>query len=205
MIMPERILPPALVRLLDEMEEFGRTQDDAQPEHSKKMLNLEPATARLLHFILRSARRRKILEVGTSNGYSTIWIASAVAPAGEVISIDRSADKHALARANLEKAGLAHSVRLVTGEAAKTIPNLAGPFDAVFFDADRINAGAELQLLLPKLAPDVIVAADNVSSHPREIAGYLQAIHALPDFWEFTVPVGKGLSIAYRPKSEDKL
>jgi predicted O-methyltransferase YrrM len=163
------------------------------------MLNLEPATARLLHFILRSARRRKILEVGTSNGYSTIWIAAAVAPAGgEVISIDRSSDKHALARVNLEKAGLAHCVSLIAGEAVNTIPNLAGPFDAVFFDADRINAGIELQLLLPKLAQDVIVAADNVSSHPREIAGYLEAIRALPDFWEFTVPVGKGLNIAYR-------
>ena len=195
----QHILPPALVSLLDEIEEFGRAQDDGQREHSKKMLNLEPATARLLHFILRSARRRKILEVGTSNGYSTIWIAAALAPAGgEVISIDRSADKHALARVNLEKAGLAHCVSLITGEAANTIPNLAGPFDAVFFDADRINAGAELQLLLPKLSQDVIVAADNVSSHPREIAGYLEAIRALPDFWEFTVPVGKGLSIAYR-------
>jgi predicted O-methyltransferase YrrM len=199
MIMPEPILSPALVSLLEEIEEFGRAQDDAQREHSKKMLNLEPATARLLHFILRSARRRKILEVGTSNGYSTIWIAAAVAPAGgEVISIDRSTDKHALARANLEKAGLAHCVRLVTGEAAKTIPNLAGPFDAVFFDADRINAGTELRLLLPKLAPDVIVAADNASSHPQEIAGYLETIRSLPDFTEFTVPVGKGLNIGYR-------
>jgi len=199
MIMPERILSPALLSLLDEIEKFGRAQDDAQREHSKKMLNLEPATARLLHFILRSARRRKILEIGTSNGYSTIWIAAAVASAGgEVISIDRSGDKHALARVNLEKAGLAHCVSLIAGEAANTIPNLAGPFDAVFFDADRINAGAELRLLLPKLAQDVIVAADNVSSHPLEIAGYLEAIRALPDFWEFTVPVGKGLSIAYR-------
>ena len=195
----QHILPPALVSLLDEIEEFGRAQDDAQHEHSRKMLNLEPATAKLLHFILRSARRRKILEIGTSNGYSTIWIAAAVAPScGEVISIDRSSDKHALARVNLEKAGLAHCVSLIAGEAVNTIPNLAGPFDAVFFDADRINAGIELQLLLPKLAQDVIVAADNVSSHPREIAGYLEAIRALPDFWEFTVPVGKGLSIAYR-------
>jgi predicted O-methyltransferase YrrM len=195
----KHVLPPPLMRLLDEMEEFGRAQDSAEREHSKKMLNLEPATARLLHFILRSARRRKILEVGTSNGYSTLWIAAAVAPAGgEVISIDRSTDKHALARVNLEKAGLAHCVSLITGEAANTIPDLAGPFDAVFFDADRINAGTELQLLLPKLAQDVIVAADNVSSHPREIGGYLEAVRALPDFWEFTVPVGKGLSIAYR-------
>ena len=195
---PKHILSPELARLLEEIAEFGRAQDDLQREHSKKMLNLEPATATLLHFILRSARRRKVLEIGTSNGYSTIWIAAAVAPRGEVISIDRSTDKHALARANIEKAGLAHCVTLVTGEAAKTIPNLAGPFDAVFFDADRISAGAELEMLLPKLAPDVIVAADNVSSHPQEIAAYLAAIRALPDFSEFTVPVGKGLSIAYR-------
>jgi predicted O-methyltransferase YrrM len=162
------------------------------------MLNLEPATATLLHFILRSARRRKVLEIGTSNGYSTIWIAAAVGPRGEVISIDRSADKHALARVNIEKAGLARCVTLITGEAIQTIPNLAGPFDAVFFDADRITAGAELEILLPKLSPDVIIAADNVSSHPQEIAGYLKAIRELPDFSDFTLPVGKGLNIAYR-------
>lgn len=192
------LLTPALVSVLDEIEEFGRTQDDSQPERPKKMLNLEPGTASLLYFVFRSARRRKVLEIGTSNGYSTLWIAGAVAPGGEVISIDRNPDKHALARANVEKAELTQRVTLLTGEAIQTIPNLAGPFDGVFFDADRITAGAELRLLLPKLSPDAIVAADNALSHPQEIAGYLETIRGLPDFWEFTVQVGKGLSIAYR-------
>jgi len=197
--MAKGLLQPELINLLDEIEAFGRGQDDAQSYHSKKMLNLEAATARLLHFILRSSRRRKVLEIGTSNAYSTIWIAAAVAPAGgEVISIDRNADKHALARANIEKAGLSQHVTLVTGAALEVIPLLAGPLDAVFFDADRITAGTELNLLLPKLSNNVIVAADNVTSHPQEIAGYLEAVRALPDFAEFTVPVGKGLSIAYR-------
>jgi predicted O-methyltransferase YrrM len=166
------------------------------------MLNLEPVTARLLHFIFRSSRRKRILEIGTSNGYSTIWIAAAAdSVGGEVVSIDRSTEKHKLARANLERAGLAHRVELITNLSIEAIPSLKGQFDAVFFDANRITAGTELELLLPKLADDVIVAADNALSHPSEIAVYLETIRAFPDFWEFVVPIGKGLSIAYRQSS----
>lgn len=197
------MLPPSTLKLLDELEAFGQANDSAQSDHRKKMLNLERVTAQLLHFILRSSRRRRVLEIGTSNGYSTIWIASAVDPLnGEVVSIDRNAEKHTLARANLERAGLAQRVELITGLAMEAIADLKGQFDAVFFDANRINAGTELELLLPKLAGDVIIAADNVLSHPDEIAAYLETIRAFPDFSEFVVPIGKGLSIAYRPGRE---
>ena len=202
--MPDQahILPPSTLKLLDELEAFGQANDAAESDHRKKMLNLERVTAQLLHFILRSSRRRRVLEIGTSNGYSTIWIASALDPAqGEVVSIDRNTEKHKLARANLELAGLAGQVQLVTGMAIEAIAGLTGHFDAVFFDANRITAGAEFELLLPRLADDVIVAADNALSHPGEIAAYLETIRALPDFWEFLVPIGKGLSIAYRPAS----
>ncbi len=199
---PTYILPRDLVALLDELEHFGRTNDETQQSHRQKMLNLEPVTARLLHFIFRSSRRKRILEIGTSNGYSTIWIAAAVESMdGHVVSIDRNAEKHKLARANLEKAGLADRVELITNLAIEAIPGLNGQFDAVFFDADRLTAGTELELLLPKLAGDVIVAADNAVSHPGEIAVYLETIRAFPDFWEFVVPIGKGLSIAYRQSS----
>ncbi len=197
------MLPPAIHTLLEELKTSGEANDAAQTDHRKKMLNLEPVTARLLHFILRSSRRRRVLEIGTSNGYSTIWIASAVeALEGEVVSIDRNAEKHKLARTNLERAGLANRVTLITGLAMEAIPGLTGPFDAVFFDANRITAGTELELLLPKLAGECIIAADNATSHPDEIAVYLETIRACPDFSEFVVPIGKGLSIAYRPAPE---
>lgn len=187
------------MRLLAELERAGLENDAAQQDHRRKMLNLEPVTARLLHFIFRSSRRKRILEIGTSNGYSTIWIAAAAeSTGGEVVSIDRSAEKHKLARENLEKAGLANRVHLVTGLAIETIARLEGQFDAVFFDADRITAGSEFELLEPHLSNDVIVAADNALSHPAEIAAYLETVRAFPDFWEFIVPIGKGLSIAYR-------
>ena len=197
------MLPPQVKNLLDEIETYGQENDARQTDHRLKMLNLETVTARLVHFIMRSSRRRRILEIGTSNGYSTIWLAAAVdALDGHVVSVDRNPAKHSLATANLQKAGLARRVKLVTGEADAEITRLDGPFDALFFDGNRLTAGNQLRALLPKLTPDAIVLADNVLSHPQEIAAYLEVVRALPDFAEFTVPIGKGLSIAYRQETQ---
>ncbi len=67
-----------------------------------------------------------------------------------------------------------------------------------FFDADRLSAPSQLALLLPKLTADVFLLADNALSHPLEIAAYLSAVQALPQFDHLVIPIGKGLSIAYR-------
>ena len=103
-----------------------------------------------------------------------------------------------MADANLRRAGLREQVEFVCGDATEVVANLAGPFDCVFFDADRYSAPAQLALLMPKLAGDVLLLADNALSHPDEIAGYLQALEALPNFERAIIPTGKGLSIAYR-------
>ena len=188
-----------LQTLLSKLESEGQRHDQREPEHARRMLNLERATAEVLALWIRSSHRRHVLEIGTSNGYSTLWLAWAVQPAsGRITSIDRSAAKHTLAGANLREAGLRDSVELVQGEGAEVIGRLAGPFDAVFFDADRYSAPAQLELLMPKLAPDVLLFSDNAISPPQELAGYLAAVKALPDFESAVIPVGKGLSVAYR-------
>jgi predicted O-methyltransferase YrrM len=162
------------------------------------MLNLEPETARLVSLFVRSSRRERVLEIGTSNGYSTLWLAWSVrSHNGRVISIDRDADKQELAEANLHRAGLSDVVELMLGDATEIVCGLDGPFDCVFFDADRVSAPEQLHLLLPKLRDDVLLMADNALSHPDEIAGYLAALQALPDFERLVIPVGKGLSVAY--------
>ena len=115
-----------------------------------------------------------------------------------MISIDRDADKQAQADANLRRARLREMVELRCGDATEIIAGLPGPFDCVFFDADRYSAPVQLTLLMPKLAPDVLLLADNVLSHPTEIAAYLRALEALPQFDRVIVPIGKGLSVAYR-------
>ncbi|MGB8348120.1 MAG: class I SAM-dependent methyltransferase, partial [Ktedonobacteraceae bacterium] len=107
-------------------------------------------------------------------------------------------DKQKLADANLRRAGLRDAVDLICGNATQVVASLSGPFDCVFFDADRYSAPAQLALLLPKLSGDVFLFADNALSHPDEIAGYLAALAELPDFDRLIVPVGKGLSVAYR-------
>jgi predicted O-methyltransferase YrrM len=188
-----------LSALLAEIEQHGRENDTRESDHKKKMLNLEPDTARLVYILARSSGAKRVLEIGTSNGYSTIWLASAVAPhGGHVTSIDLSAEKQAMARENLQRAALLESVELVLGKAGTIVKELVGPFDVVFFDADRLGAAANLEALMPKLAPSVLLLADNVTSHPDEIAAYLAAVKKLADFEHVVVPVGKGLSVAYR-------
>ncbi|GLV53412.1 O-methyltransferase [Dictyobacter sp. S3.2.2.5] len=188
-----------LQALLTELYEEGQRNDAQAQERRKKRLNLEPETAQLLSVLVRSGKRTRLLEIGTSNGYSTIWLAwAARLNGGTVISIDREAEKHQLADANLRRASLRDVVQLVQGDATSIVADLAGPFDFVFFDADRFSAPAQLNLLLPRLTPDVLVLADNVHSHPDEIADYLATVQNLPDFEHMVLPVGKGLSLAYR-------
>jgi predicted O-methyltransferase YrrM len=190
---------PQLVELLAAIEQQGRENDERESDRVRKMLNLEPDTAKLLNILARSSGARRVLEIGTSNGYSTIWLASAVAETGgKIISIERSPEKQAMARENLGRAGLLDRVELRLGDATTIVRELTGPFDFVFFDADRITAPEQLRLLLPKLAPGVFVLSDNVLSHPAEIAGYLAVVATLEGFEHTVVPVGKGLSLAYR-------
>ena len=113
-------------------------------------------------------------------------------------SIDRGADKFKLADENLRKAGLRDVVDLQNGDATEIIRRLPGPFDLVFFDADRVTAPTQFNLLLPKLTSDVLVLADNALSHRDEIAAYLALFEARPEFEHTIVPVGNGLSLAYR-------
>jgi predicted O-methyltransferase YrrM len=191
-------MPQELQLLLRHIYEEGQQHDARTQERREKMLLLEPETAQVLSLLIRSSKRKRILEVGTSAGYSTIWLAWAAGEQGHILSIDREAQKHMLADAHLRQAGLREQVTLLCGDATEVIRDLEGPFDFVFFDADRFSAPAQLSLLLPHLERDVMLCADNVLSHPEEIAGYLQAIAALSDFEHLVLPVGKGLSIAYR-------
>jgi predicted O-methyltransferase YrrM len=140
------------------------------------------------------------LEIGTSNGYSTIWIAAALKDCEDArfISIEALPEKLALARENLASAGFGQRVELMEGHATDVVGSLSGPFDCIFFDADRISAPSQLQLLLPKLSDDVLLLADNALSHPEEISAYKSVVEELPGFICTLTPVGKGLHVAWR-------
>ena len=190
--------PVELAAFLTELEAFGLANDQAQSDRSKKMLNLERETAQLVRVLIRATRARNILEIGTSNGFGTIWLADAVGPNGRVTTMDRSKEKVEQARKNIFRAGLLDRVDLRVGEATEIVAQLDGAFDLVLFDADRITAPEQLRILLPRLTPSALVLADNALSHPDEIAAYLAEIGSIPEFEHTIISVGKGLSIAFR-------
>jgi predicted O-methyltransferase YrrM len=192
------MFPARVTSVLDDLEKWGRENDRIQKDRSRTMRNLDRATAELVRALIAGRNPQRMLEIGTSNGYSTIWLAASLAPGGRLITIDRDPEKHRLARENLERAGVADRIELLTGDATELVAKIDGPLDVVFFDGDRFSAPAQLTSLVPKLAPSALILADNVLSHPDEIAGYLAAIAGLSDFEHTVVPVGKGLSVAFR-------
>ena len=158
--------------------------------------NVEPETAELLGVLVRAARARRVLELGTSNGYSTIWLADAVeATGGTLTSVEIDPARTALARANLDRAGLA--AELVTGDAAETLRASAdGCFDLVFLDAEKDDYETLFRLGRPLLEPGGLVIADNVLSHAQTLGAYSAARQADPTLSSVTVPLDRGLELS---------
>ena len=125
-------------------------------------IDVTPATGKLLHLLARSVGARRILEVGTLGGYSTIWLAKAVPSDGEVVTCEVSPRHAEVARANLDRAGVGDRVRIVLGPALETLPGVEGPFDMVFVDADKVSNAEYLDHAIRLSRPGALVVVDNV-------------------------------------------
>ena len=125
--------------LLAELEQFGKTNDAATAERPRRMLNITRDTGEFLAVLVRATGARRVLEIGTSNGYSTLWLASAArATGGAVTTVEASAYKVGLASANFARAGLASSIQLLHEDAGRVLGRSADDaFDLVFLDSER--------------------------------------------------------------------
>jgi len=151
--------------LLRELEQFGK-------EHY--MFNISRACGEFLHQLIKQFKPQNILEVGTSNGYSTIWLASAAKKIGtKVKTIEIDAEKVKLAKQNFKKAGL-DNINIIHGNALKIIPTLEQEFDFVFIDAIKKDYLKYLKSI--KLAKGAIVAAHNVVSHKNQMKDFLEFV-----------------------------
>jgi predicted O-methyltransferase YrrM len=193
-------MKPTIQNVLKRIELDGLQHDQSETDHARKRLNLEPETGAALAILLKIANVHRLLEIGTSTGYSTICIASVLEErGGRVMTVERDPQKQAQARLNVAEAGLSAFVDWSLGEATEIVAALPGPYDCVFFDADRVSAPAQLDLLLPKLVHPVLLLADNAISHADQICNYLALVNQLPGVSHVIIPVGKGLSVAHLP------
>jgi predicted O-methyltransferase YrrM len=129
-------------------------------------ISVAPNEGKLLMLLAQICGARRILELGTLGGYSTIWLARGMAPGGSLITLEAS-EKHAeIARSNVARAGLAEGVEIRVGPALDTLPQLAaegrGPFDLIFIDADKENYSGYFAWALKLVRPGSVIIADNV-------------------------------------------
>jgi predicted O-methyltransferase YrrM len=187
-------------RLAADLYALSREHDAAQADRLARYRNVEPDTAELLGVLLRATGAQRILELGTSNGYSTIWLADAAEDTGgRVLSVDVEPARTELARANLASAGLDGRVELRTEDAAATLASSAdAAWQLVFLDAERPAYPDYLPDLIRTLAPRGLLAIDNVISHAHELTEFTALIDAVPALTQTVVPVGAGLRLAVR-------
>src|SRR3954453_15210238 len=122
---------------------------------------------RFLEFLVRATGARRVLELGTFTGYSSISMARGFRDGGRIISCDVNEQTNAIARRYADEAGVADRIEYRLGPALDTIAELDGPFDLVFIDADKENYRNYYKAVLPKLADDGLILADNALRNGR--------------------------------------
>lgn len=161
------------------------------------MRSVTPEVGRFLHLLVKLMGAREILEVGTSGGYSTIWLASAARQTnGRVTTLELLPAKIECARHNFAAAGLQDIITIVEGDAHQTITTLEGPFDLAFLDAEKEFYLDFLEPLVRLLRPGGVLIADNLLSHAAALAPFRQAAESHPDLECLLVPIPRGELLA---------
>jgi predicted O-methyltransferase YrrM len=183
--------PAQLKRLLDEMDTKGY-----------QFWSVPRKDGEFLHFLVKATRARNILEVGTSHGFSAIWMGLALEETGgRLTTIEIDKERCDLARRHVSEAGLSHRVTCIRGDAHGEVAKLEGPFDFVFLDADKEGQLDYFSKLYPKkLAPGGILAVHNAIRQANSMRDYLEMIRKHPDFDTviLSVTMDDGFCLSYR-------
>ena len=144
-------------------------------------IDVSPLQGKFLHVLVQMTQAKRVLEIGTLGGYSTIWMARALPKGGRVVSLEFSPKHAEIARANLRCAGLLRRVEIRVGPALASLPALktsgAGPFDLIFIDADKENNPQYFEWALKLSRRGTVIVVDNVARHGRVI----EAKNSTPD------------------------
>ncbi|GHA86004.1 O-methyltransferase [Modicisalibacter luteus] len=189
-----------LEALKTELEHFGEKNDNAYSERSKRMLNITRDTGEFLSVMVRATAARHILEIGTSNGYSTLWLAEAACTTGgSVTTVESSAYKAGLASDTFSRSGLSEYVTLVHDDAGATLTRVTdASIDLLFLDSERSEYRAWWDQIRRVLRPGGLLIVDNAISHREQMTPFLNLVESDKDFTSILVPVGKGEFLAVK-------
>jgi predicted O-methyltransferase YrrM len=178
---------------LDELYAHGREFDAARADRLERLRNVEPETAELLGVLVRALGARRVLEIGTSNGYSTIWLADAArAVGGAVVSLEIEPERTEQARANLTRAGVEAELRTAdAGEALAGFPDES--WDLIFLDAERPAYVGYWPQLLRVLVPRGLLVVDNALSHAKELVDFSELVYGADGVTSTLLTVGAGV------------
>ena len=179
--------------LLEELEIFGQT-------HSG-YYNIPADTGEFFYILALISKAKNILEVGTSNGYSAIWLGEAAKQnKGRVTTIEVSEHKVEMASENFKRAKLDKAIQIVHGDALKEIPKLKDKFDFLFLDAVKEDYIKYFKLAYPKLTKNAVVVADNAIMFEKYMKDYLEFVRNHKDLRSVLVPIGSGVEFSLKLK-----
>ena len=194
-------MDPQRLAFLEDLLAYGERADREQENRLRRYRNITHDTGEFLALLVQALPARRVLEVGTSNGYSTIWLADAVErTGGHVVTIDNDEGRATEAASNFASAGVDSRIKQIRGSVQDVLAGFKGdPFDLVFLDAER----TEYLDFWPNLAPLIreergLLVVDNAISHEQELAPFLALLKEDPSFATSLVPVGKGEFLALR-------
>ncbi|UTA78347.1 O-methyltransferase [Halomonas sp. XH26] len=190
----------SLRELLTELEQFGQENDAAIADRPHRMLNITRDTGEFLSVLTQTTDAKRVLEIGTSNGYSTLWFAQAAQKiSGHVTTVELSEYKFDLAATNFERSGLSDYITPLQCNAGKLLESVDDfSFDLLFLDSNRSEYVQWWPNIKRVLREGGLLVVDNATSHADEMASFMALVLADPEFTTCTVPVGKGEFLATR-------
>jgi len=185
-------ISPAVLERMHTLEAIdARDRSDGSPR-SDRLLQVPPETGRFLALLVAAAPAGEIIEIGTSGGYSTLWLAQAARARGQLITtLEISDDKVRLALETFKLAKVDNLVKLVQGDARQHLPDYCGIAFA-FLDVYKEFYQECYELVVPCLVPGGLLVADNVISHRNELQAFLAHVEADERVDAVVVPIGSG-------------
>jgi predicted O-methyltransferase YrrM len=177
--------------LLRELEERN--------EREERLMLVGPDGGAFLAWLIGLLGARRVLEVGTSSGYSALWMARAlqrVGPGGVLVTLEVDPTKIAMAHEHFRRAGLAGVITLVEGPGVTSLAALGGTFDLVFIDADKPQYPDYLREARRLSHPGTVIVADNITTHAAQTAAYRAAVAADTALESVLIPLAGGLLVS---------